>query len=87
MNAHEKYPRSKPRKGDIVSYCNQPVGEVLSVDGSLCWVNYPESMGGPNPFIWAFKDGCNTLHDWPTKRPEDNGPINDWVLNKRGERK
>lgn len=60
----ELFRESRPRKGDPVSYRGQPAGHVLSVEGALCWVSYTK---GPDPFIWCFKDGLNSLHDWPTK--------------------
>ncbi len=62
---------SKPRKGANVYYKGELVGQVLSVEGNLCWVNYPDSMGGPNPFIWRFLEQgeyvLNNLHDWDGK--------------------
>jgi|SRR5581483_5870385 len=60
---------SRPRKGQTVTYTNRP-GEIWSgcvekVEGDLCHVKYP---GRPtSSFIWRFKDGLNTLYDWPTK--------------------
>jgi hypothetical protein len=60
---------SRPRKGQTVTYANRPgetwSGCVEKVEGDLCHVKYP---GRPTSvFIWRFKDGLNTLHDWPTK--------------------
>jgi hypothetical protein len=55
---------NRPRKGDTVSYKGEKFGIVSSVEREICWVDYPS---GTDCFIWKFKDGLNTLHDWPTK--------------------
>lgn len=70
---HEKHHASRPRAGDPVIY-RSPVrgtviGEVVRVEGNLCWTDYGD--GEPGPFIWAFGDGLNKLHDWPTKARTD----------------
>jgi hypothetical protein len=68
----EKHAAHRPRVGDLVSYKGQPAGPVIRVEGNLCWVSY--SGADPAPFIWAFRDGLNNLHDWPGKavRHADN---------------
>ena len=64
MQPFEKYAANRPKVGDPVSYRGEPAGTVQRVEGNLCWVNY---TSGTDPFIWAFKDGLNSLHDWLTK--------------------
>lgn len=59
---------SRPRVGQMITYRGERGtvrGEVASVDGNLCWVRYEGKDA--QPFIWRFRDGLNTLHDWPTK--------------------
>ena len=60
---------SRPRKGHPVTYQCKPgvtwSGCVEKVEGDICHVKYPDLPG--SCFIWRFKDGLNTLHDWPTK--------------------
>lgn len=68
MRPSETFKDSRPRKGDLVTYRGQVAGKVLSVEGELCWVDYPN---GANPFIWCFKDGLNNLHEWPTKTAKE----------------
>lgn len=65
MNASEKFKAYRPRVGAPITYRGAPVGHVTRVEGSLCWRSYPD--GESLPFIWCFKDGLNTLHDWPGK--------------------
>ncbi len=62
MEANQIYSAHRPRKGQTVTYNGKIAGKVLSIEGNLCWVDY---ASGPNPFIWAFKDGVNAFHDWP----------------------
>ena len=54
-----------PRIGQPITYRGEIVGTVTRVEGNLCWRSYPD--GESLPFIWRFKDGLNTLHDWPGK--------------------
>lgn len=63
MNYIETFKAHKPRKGDPVSYGDR-VGVVSSVEGAICWVDYPK---GIDCFIWCFRDGLNTLHNWPNE--------------------
>ena len=63
MSAAATFSVNRPRKGDPVK-CGEMVGVVSSVDREICWVDYPK---GQSCFIWCFKDGLNTIHDWPTK--------------------
>lgn len=72
ITPHEKFSASRPRKGDPVAYRGNPAGTVQSVERELCWVNY--GGGKSEPFIWAFRDGLNNLHDWPSKEPGRNAP-------------
>ena len=65
MKPFQKFATSRPRVGQTIVYRGEPVGRVTSVDGNLCWRTYPD--GESLPFIWAFHDGLNALHDWPTK--------------------
>jgi hypothetical protein len=60
----------KPRVGDTVTYQGEPVGKVTRVEGNLCWRSYPD--GESLPFIWRFRDGLNTMHDWPGKPKGQN---------------
>ena len=52
----------KPRKGDRLIYKGQPLGEVISVEGNLCWFRHVET-GIVDPFIWRFRSTgtLNTL--------------------------
>lgn len=43
----------KPRKGDKLIYQGRPLGEVVSVEGNLCWFRHVDS-GVVDPFIWQF---------------------------------
>jgi hypothetical protein len=72
----ELHAAHKPRVGDPVTYKGEHVGTVTRVEGSLCWRTYPD--GEVLPFIWCFKDGLNTLHDWPAKRRA--APVSDQRL-------
>lgn len=65
QKGHEIYAASKPRKGDPITYRGKRAGLVVRVEGNLCWTDY--GSGEVLPFIWAFKDSLNNLHDWPTK--------------------
>jgi hypothetical protein len=58
---------SRPRAGDKIHYCGKEAGVCVRVEGNLCWTQYHDSENGINPFIWRFKDGLNTMHDWPNK--------------------
>ena len=60
----EPYQAYKPLKGQQVKYRGEVAGTVQAVEGNLCWVDY---LTGTNPFIWRFREGLNSLHDWPTK--------------------
>lgn len=64
IEANEKFRNHRPRKGDAVTYHGRPVGTVQSVEGNLCYVDYPSGVA---PFIWAFQDGVNAFHDWPSR--------------------
>lgn len=60
---------SAPRSGDTITY-TKPSGpailaKAIRVEGNLCWTDYGD--GEPQPFIWRFKDGLNTMHSWPGK--------------------
>jgi hypothetical protein len=72
MAPHEVHAESKPRKGDAVTYRGKHAGHVVRVEGNLCWVEWVEEHQWRGertmPFIWCFKDGLNTLHDWPGKQ-------------------
>lgn len=65
---------SKPREGDLITYRSPQHGVVRGVvsrvEGNLCWTKY-EIYPDVQPFIWRFKDGLNTLHDWPGKWGND----------------
>lgn len=66
----EKYKLNRPRVGDPVTYRGKITGMVARVEGALCWNKYNdnhECAGETLPFIWCFREGLNTLHDWPTK--------------------
>lgn len=62
---------SKPKagtRGVAQSIDGSNIGfTVKSVDGNLCWAVYDNDPGVSNPFIWRFRDGLNTMHDWPGK--------------------
>lgn len=51
-----------------MTYNGEPAGAVMSVEGNLCWCDYAHTHGQPGPFIWAFQDGVNAFHDWPTRK-------------------
>lgn len=55
-----------PRKGDRITYSGSDYGLVTHVDGNLCWSLHPGDEKA-QPFIWRFRDGLNSLHDWPGK--------------------
>jgi hypothetical protein len=66
MKPHEKFAAHRPRVGDQVRYSGPDhvrVSVVTRVEGNLCYCD-GEADG---LFIWAFADGVNALHDWPTK--------------------
>lgn len=55
-------------RGTYLSIDGYTVGfTVSSVDGNLCWSTYDNSPEITQPFIWRFKDGLNTRHEWPGK--------------------
>jgi|GEM_PF-3417679 hypothetical protein len=60
----------RPRAGHEVTYKSGSgrliKAIVVKVEGNLCWVKY-DGKDEAQPFIWRFKEGLNTLHDWPTK--------------------
>ena len=63
---------SKPRVVSKVYYKGEYVGKVKRVDGNICWVRYPEHLGGLQSFIWRFKspggyEELNNLHEWEGK--------------------
>lgn len=62
----ELFADQKPRKGDPITYRGEPAGEVVRIDGNLCWT----TANGDAPFIWRFPrtHDLNNLHDWPGKR-------------------
>lgn len=72
--AFVKFAEYRPVKGQPVVYKGKLVGSVMSVEKNLCWCDYSQTQthGEPGPFIWAFQDGVNAFHDWPTK---DGAPI------------
>ena len=57
---------TKPHKNQKVFYKGDYVGDVLKVEGNLCWVKYPDNTS--NPFIWRFKGTngyiLNKFHEW-----------------------
>ena len=59
-----------PRSGDTITYTRRDgtkaTATALRVEDNLCWADYGEH-GGIAPFIWRFKDGLNTVHEWPGK--------------------
>ncbi len=70
IDAASKWSAHRPRVGTTVTYkpyANQAVevGEIVRVEGSLCWTRYDN--GEAVPFIWCFNDTLNILHDWPGK--------------------
>lgn len=65
IEPHEKFKANKPKVGTQIHYKGQPAGQVTRTEGNLCYVKY--SDGETLPFIWAFREGLNTLHDWPGK--------------------
>ena len=64
--AYEKFKKYKPVSGYRFKYRDMPGGVIVRVEGNLCWAKY-DGQDEVLPFIWAFKDGLNKLHDWPTK--------------------
>jgi len=57
---------NSPRPGDRITYKGHETGTVIRTEGNLCWMSF-DSGADSAPFIWRFKDGLNTLHDWPGK--------------------
>ena len=63
----EIYAARRPRVGTDIYYRGELVGTAIRVEGALCWRSCP---GGESlPFIWCFRDGLNTLHNWEGKAP------------------
>jgi hypothetical protein len=64
------YDECRPQSGQSIVYQSLSgkllKGVVVRVEADLCWTKY-EGSEKIEPFIWRFKDGLNTLHDWPTK--------------------
>ncbi len=65
MTPDQQFKHRKPLVGDIIHYRGEAVGHVTRVEGALCWRSYPD--GESLPFIWCFRDGLNTMHNWPAK--------------------
>lgn len=63
-SSEQSFSTQRPISGDPVTYAGKQ-GTVVKVEGDLCWVRY--SNQEPQPFIWRFKEGLNTQHQWPTK--------------------
>jgi hypothetical protein len=61
----EPYQAHKPLKGATVTANGKVVGIVERDDDGICWITQPD--GTSDCFIWRFRNGLNTLHDWPTK--------------------
>lgn len=59
----------RPRKGEPVSYRGEPAGLVGRTEGNLCWIE-----GSDAPFIWAFHDGVNAMHEWPSRNSAPVAP-------------
>ena len=70
--AHEPKPGST---GTYLVEGREPVGfTVSSVEGNLCWAVYDtDPTAKAAPFIWRFKDGLNSCHDWSGKLAVEGG--------------
>lgn len=66
-----------PRKGTKGIYHSHEHGDVEfvvdHVDGGLCFARYANDPEVTQSFIWRFKDGLNSLHDWPGKEIRECG--------------
>jgi len=67
MDNTERLSVYKPLKNEPVYYRGAMIGRVARTEGNLCWVDTADGL-----FIWAFKDGLNAMHDWPSKA---GGPV------------
>lgn len=56
----------RPRKGDLIRFNGTPIGYVVTVQKTLCWVAYRSGL--TMPFIWCHPDGLNARHTWTGKR-------------------
>jgi len=65
QEAHQIYRAARPKAGDTVTYEGKPAGTVVRVEDNIC---HTETEAGPSLFIWAFRDGLNSLHNWPTRK-------------------
>lgn len=70
LEPYMMHQRQRPIVGDAIIYQSRNGtivrGTITSVEKGICWYRI-EGCEEPTCFIWAFREGCNNLHDWPTK--------------------
>lgn len=69
-NPAKKFAAHRPIKGQIVTCGGIEVGIVRKVEGEICYLE----QGQGTVFIWAFTDGLNNLHEWPTRAGGELSP-------------